>query len=341
MRNTHSWLLCALVLSSPAIAHGISQGDSVKVVSEVGHPRLTLYAWVRPIQRLNVRAGARGILKNIRVTPGQAVTKDQTLARLGGVTWRARYESDKANLIAAKKLLDLGRNRLSIIKARYPVFSNRSSLDRAYSALSKARAMYVSKKAAFLALESHRFVKSPVNGSVISIVSADGELVHTGQSVLKIEPDSSLWLRGTVYAKEIRQIHSDMHGLFHSSSGSKPVPVKVVHMIPNMHGSGVDVGLVATSKNPAWEAGESGFVRLEGKSVKEPVVPTRALVLSDGSWWLVEVSHGQYKKIRVRPNFSLHGHTWIASGIHPGVKVVVEHSYLIFHRFFSKHYAGD
>ena len=67
-------------------------------------------------------------------------------------------------------------------------------------------------------------------------------------------------------------------------------------------------------------------------------VPTRALVLDQGQWWvLVHSSTGDHRQAVV-PGPARGWRTFIERGLEPGVQVVVENAYLEFHLGISKNY---
>ncbi|MGA7801920.1 MAG: hypothetical protein WCC36_14025, partial [Gammaproteobacteria bacterium] len=97
-------------------------------------------------------------------------------------------------------------------------------------------------------------------------------------------------------------------------------------------------GLTATVPKPHWHNGESGTVTLEGASRTLVAVPTEALILDGGRWWvLVHTGGGNHRQVVV-PGPSRGEWTTIERGLQPGTAVVVQNAYLEFHRQVSRHY---
>ena len=67
-------------------------------------------------------------------------------------------------------------------------------------------------------------------------------------------------------------------------------------------------------------------------------VPTRALILDQGQWWvLVHTANGNQPRL-VTPGPARGWQTFIERGLEPGAEVVVENAYLEFHSGISKNY---
>jgi hypothetical protein len=65
-------------------------------------------------------------------------------------------------------------------------------------------------------------------------------------------------------------------------------------------------------------------------------VPTRALILDQGTWWLLVHTPQGIRRQAVVPGPSRGESTLIEKGLHPGAEIVVDNAYLLFHRDFSK-----
>lgn len=337
-----SLLACLAGLVVPGICLAASPAVStVRVQPRSGPPGYTLFAHVEPVHVLVVRAASTGTLMHVTVRPGAYVHAGERLARLGGASYRAALDSSRARLTAAKKTVALARNRLKATRSRYPVLSNRLALDQAKQALAQAEARLVKARTRFLAIKAQGTIDAPVAGTVSEMLTSDGGRVVPGDGIADIHPAGSLWLRGAVYGGAVRAMHTGMHGAFQPSGGGSPIAVRVTSLIPSDVNDGVGIALAATAKTPHWFDGESGLVSLQRHSPTELAVPTRALVLDHGHWWVLKVSNHEFRPVRVKPDGSRDGWTWIAAGVKSGERVVSSGAYRIFHRNFSKRYSGD
>jgi hypothetical protein len=101
---------------------------------------------------------------------------------------------------------------------------------------------------------------------------------------------------------------------------------------------GLPVGLLPVGKSGHWISGETGTVTLRGAPQSGVMVPTRALILDRGLWWvLVRTPHGDMRQtVLLGP--SRGDHTLIEHGLKAGAEVVVTNAYLEFHRNVSQRY---
>ena len=68
------------------------------------------------------------------------------------------------------------------------------------------------------------------------------------------------------------------------------------------------------------------------------MIPTRALILDRGEWWvLLHTDRGNHPQAVV-PGPARGWRTFIKRGLQPGAQVVVENAYLEFHSGISRHY---
>jgi cobalt-zinc-cadmium efflux system membrane fusion protein len=108
---------------------------------------------------------------------------------------------------------------------------------------------------------------------------------------------------------------------------------------------GESVGLVAAKPAahrkkvpPPWLNGERGIVTAEDSTRSMIAVPTRALILDRGHWWvLVRTTQGDHRRAVV-PGPTRGWQTFIEKGLESGQRIVVQNAYLEFHRGISQHY---
>lgn len=334
--------VCLLALAVPATGFAANAPvATTRAQRRSGQPGYTLFARVEPVRALVVRAAHTGTLNDLHARPGDHLRAGERLACLGGPTYAAALGSARAALRAARKTAQLAHDQLQATQLRYPVLSNRLALDQAKRGLASARAGLATAQARYAAIEAAGTIVAPVAGTVSEVLGSVGERVAPGDGIVEIHPAGSLWLRGAVYGDQVQAVQVGMRGRFEPSGGGRPISVLVTSLIPTDANDGVGIGFAQVAHTPHWFDGESGLVTLQGSRSSEPAVPTSALVLDRGHWWVIEKAGDTFKPIRVKPGGSRGGWTWIATGLKPGERVVSSGAYRIFHSAFSKHYSGE
>jgi RND family efflux transporter MFP subunit len=311
----------------------------VTVQAETVTNQFEAYAQVEPVAALPLRAVEAGQVLKFEAFPGMAVRAGQKLAELGGPEIQALLAQDEAaangartNLLAAQKSLAIERQQLSLHLA------TRQMLLQAEGAAAQAQAADDAAQAQLRALRETITLKAPTAGTVLAVNVADGERVSAGDTILTLQPADKLWLKASFYGAEVAAIHDGMNGEFSPASG-EPIPVKVVTVFGALTPDGGEgVGMVAARSPTNWLNGEFGMVTLNGAQRSLPVIPTRALILDHGQWWvLVRTEKGEQRQA-VMPGPARGWQAFIESGLKPGEHVVVENAYLEFHRNISKTY---
>ncbi len=143
----------------------------------------------------------------------------------------------------------------------------------------------------------------------------------------------------TYYGADLAAIRMGMRGQFAPSDGDAPVKVRVASILGAMTaGGGESVALEAVGGHPSWLSGESGTVTLDLPAQEMVAVPTRALILNQGKWWvMVHTASGDHAQ-EVVPGRAQGWETFIVSGLAPGAKVVVNNAYLLFHASVAEQY---
>ena len=297
-------------------------------------------AQVEPIAVLPVRVAQAGIVAGLEIVPGTAVQAGRKLSELGGPEIQSALEqaktdvsSTRTNLLAAQKTLAIERQQLaSHLATRQVVLQSEGAAAQAQSAFDTAQAQ-------LQALRQTITLIAPVDGTVLAVNATDGERVSTGETILTLQPADKLWLKAVYYGTDAAAIHAGMTGQFTPASGGEIIPVKVSAVFGSLNTDGGEsVGLLATTPTPGWLNGESGAVTLNGLVQQLVAVPTRALILDQGQWWvLVHTATGSRPQV-VTPGPTRGWQTFIKRGLEPGTEVVVENAYLKFHQGISKNY---
>lgn len=324
---------------APAFAAGQSSGMVTAQLEKVT-ARLEAYAQVEPIRTLPVNAAEAGTLSALRVVPGAYVRAGEILAHLRGPVLRALLVQDEANLRSAKTQMSAAEKTLTIEREQLRAhLSTRAMVHQAEGAVAKARAAFDDAHSRLAAARQMADIAAPADGMVLTLNSANGELVSAGQPVITLQPTNALWLRANYYGSDLNKIRAGMTGEFSPSNGGAPIPVRVRAVLGVMGaGGGESVAMMPVHPGKAWLNGEFGKVSIEEPARELVAVPTRALILNQGKWWvMVHTTHGARAQ-EVVPGPVQGWNTYLKSGLAPGTAVIVNNAYLLFHANITEHF---
>lgn len=313
----------------------------VKARSRTVSTLLSGYARVEPIALLELNAAQTGVITGLKVLPGESVSAGSVLGRLTGpiveqaiAQRRSVVDRAQANLTAAQKVLAIERQTQS---AR---LGTQKAVDQAKAALADAQVRLENARSQLQAVRQAIVLKAPADGIVLAVHTADGEQIQAGQTILTLQPAGQLWLRAVYYGSDAAAVRVGMTGRFEPANGGAAIPVKVRTVIGAVGPDGGQaVELAPTVPAPGWRNGETGLATLQGPERTFASVPSRALILDKGKWWvLIHTEKGNRPRLVV-PGPSRGESTLIEKGIEAGTPVVVENAYLEFHRNFAEHYA--
>ena len=331
-------LLAASLLLAPAPV----RADSGVVVARTRKiaDRLEAYARVEPIATIKLNAAQTGLITGLKVLPGESVQAGAVLGKLQGPAIEGMLAQRRAAVNSARAAQRAARQALiGERQKRAERLSTRQAVAQAKSVLAEAQARLASASAQLQTAQEEVMLKAPVAGTVLTLDAATGQRVQPGQPILTLQPTGALWLTARYYGAAAAAVRIGMSGRFTPADGSSAIPVRVRTRIgPVRPDGGQTFGLVPTESAPSWPNGEAGTVILQGAARTLPAVPTRALILYQGRWWvLVHLPHGTRRQA-VIPGPSRGDSTLIEQGLKAGTEVVLENAYLEFHREFSQHY---
>ena len=303
-------------------------------------PRLEAYAQVEPIRTLPVNAAEVGTLSGLRVVPGTHVRAGERLARLRGPVVRALLVQDEANLRSARAQMGAAEKTLAIERGQLRAhLGTRAMVHQAEGAVAKARAAFDDAQSSLAAARQMAEIAAPADATVLAVNAANGQLVSAGQPVVTLQPANALWLQAIYYGSDLDAIHVGMKGEFSPANGGAPIAVRVC-AVPGVMGpdGGERIAMTPAGAGKAWLNGQFGKVSLE-EPVRELVaVPTRALILNQGKWWvMVHTAHGDRAQ-QVVPGPTQGWNTFVKQGLSPGAEVIVSNAYLLFHASISEHF---
>jgi RND family efflux transporter MFP subunit len=317
-----------------------SPADWVTVQLRAITPQLDSYAQVEPIGVLPVNAAETGVISGLNILPGTHVRAGQAMVQLSGPSIQTLLLQGEADVRSAKAQLDAARKSLAIQREQLGAhLATRENVHQAESALAQAQAALDNAQTRLDTVRQMRTVTAPADGMVLARNSVNGELVEAGQPVVTLETAGSLWLTAVYYGRDLAAIHVGMMGHFAPSDGGPALAVRVSAVFAAMTiGGGEKVAMRPLHEPGKWLSGESGKVTLEAPSHLLPVVPTRALILNQGRWWVMIHSAKGDRAQPVLPGPAEGWNTFIEHGLAPGAQVVVDNAYLLFHAQITEQY---
>jgi RND family efflux transporter MFP subunit len=338
-------LLAFLVLAgtaAPARAKEppAEQIDAVPVERVTYRPKLRADARVSPVHLVTAKAGLTGVIEDLWVRPGQGLSAGAIIAHLGGPDQAKAMADAQAQLSAAEQNLTAATDAEQAVGSTYHLkLSDRAALDRAKVERAAAEARLASAKAELARLQALSTIVSPVAGAVVSLAAANGDRVEPGDPVLVLQRAHDLWLQAVFYGAPTTVFTPGRAARFLAVSGAKELAVRLAQVLPSLRPDG---GLTAffepAVSEPQWRGGEAGEVVLAGEPQPAIAIPTAALILDQGRWWVLTKTAGGLHRQAVDPGPSRGEQALILHGLKDGEQVVVRDAYLLFHRDFGQHY---
>ena len=327
-------------ISFPALAQPRDAGYVTAELATVTQS-MEAYGQVQPIAVLPVSAAQAGVVAGLNVLPGMHVHAGQKLAHLNGPEITALLLQSQADVRSAQAQLNASQKSLVIQHQQLTAhLSTRQAVHQAKSAVAQAQTRLDNAESHLEAVRQMMTLAAPASATVLAVNAVDGELVSAGQPILTLQTANRLWLKATYYGADLTGIRVGMAGVFTpSDESSEPIRVRVSAVFGMLApGGGESIALVPTTQKSRWVNGEFGTVTLQSPQRRLVAVPTRALILDQGKWWvLVHPPQGDRPQA-VSPGPARGWQTFLERGLNPGVEVVVDNAYLLFHHGISQNY---
>lgn len=335
-------LAAGLVLAGVSVRADAATEPYVTVQQRSVPQTLQAYGQVEPIATVQLRAVAAGTLSGLRIVAGSAVRAGEVVARIAGPRMRALLVAREQQLRAARARESAAGKALAIELRQFQAqLATQQALDAARAERASAHAAVRTAEAALQEVRSLRAVHAPVDGTVLSVQAANGEQLGVGQAIATLQPAGRLWIRARVYGADAALLRVGMAGHFKPSGGGATVAVEVTAISPALAADGgTRIGLVPATRRPPpwWVAGRWGSLVLEGPARRMVLVPTQALILDRGRWWVLVHTAAGDKPRPVVPGPAQGWWTAVASGLSAGQQVVVTDAFLDYHRGIARHY---
>lgn len=340
LRSLPAVAAVALITTTTAAAGQKSDGDAVTVQLRAVTPHLVAYAQVEPISVLPVDAAETGVVEGLKALPGAHVRAGEELARLTGPVMQTLLMQGEADVRSARSQLDATRKSLAIQRQQLPShLTTRQAVHQAEAAEAQAQTALDNAQSKLSAVRQLMTLSAADDGIVLTLNSTNGQLVSAGQTILTLQPTNRLWLRAVYYGSDLNAIRVRTTGRFTPADGSESIPVRVCSVPGTLAaGGGESIALLPAHARTAWLSGEAGTVTLDMPPRRLIAVPTRALVLNQGKWWVMVHTANGDRPQAVVPGPTEGWDTFIESGLAPGMKVVVNNAYLLFHSGISEQY---
>jgi len=357
MRSTYGWpgLGVTLILSSFAVVAFAQTPATTSIASDAGvvkarlvevAPKLSATAVVASVPELSINARAEGELADVHLFPGTPVKAGDLLARLGGPARNTAIQKARGDVDRATANLKLARDLVEGMGKTPEGLVTTAQRQTAQNGAATAAIDLDSAKNALDLLISQGEIRAPADGVISAALASEGQHVAVDAPIAKLQPQKTVWLEASFWGEEAGALSVGMRGIFTPGDGSSPVGIELSRIIAAQRpdGSVLAACSVSSSKattrpaSPSLRLGESGTLILSGKSQRVIEVPTIALVMSAGKWWVVVISGNDEKPRQIDPGEEDGGNTVIRSGLSVGESVVVTDAYLHFNRDFTKQY---
>jgi len=283
-----------------------------------------------------------GPATRVVVSPGTVVSRGQPLAYVSSpdfATAVADYRKAQTAYRNAKRIADrdsaLFKNdalaRGDLEQAQSDLASADADVEAAVQSMralgveeSQIQAVQQGKAAPIEAI-----IRSPIDGTVVEKLIADGQLLQAGSTPCFTVADlSTMWVMANVYANDLGNVSVGEPVDVLTDVSSAPIPAKVDYIasLADPNTKAVQVRIVAPNNNHALR--RDMFVRVEIKSAREKqglLIPTSALLRDDQNLPFVFVTAGTgFARRRIDLGGRIGNNYEVTSGLAAGDQVVGE-----------------
>lgn len=298
-----------------------------------------------PDRRATVGPRVAGRVMEVRVVAGETVTKGETLLILeSDAVGRARAELIAARARADVSMRAANRSR-GLLKDRV---TSQRAVEEAEGALQMAEAdlrsaethlatFGVSPEEAISDHPARVVLTSPIGGTVVERSVHIGQWVEPTDTLIEVVDLAELWLRATVYEREMRFVRSgqsvEVDVRAYPGEVFKGTIAQVGDMLETQTRS-VPIRVVLPNRDRRLKPGMFATARVQGTHAHEPqrmlAVPWSAVQEVDGHQGVfVRIDEGVYVLRRVHTGERAGDYVEILNGLSIGDEVVAEGSFLL------------
>lgn len=341
MNSARLFILAAVIGTWSVAGHHAFAEDVVtmpavqkRVVTTVSAP-----ARVQAASNTVLSASTAGIVSGLRVLPGETVQPGQTIAHLTGPTVSAESARLAGDVKSAQIRVSAATQAATIEQQKFDEqLSTRDTVARVRAELDTARQQLVAAQSANRSYASLATIGASEPGVVTAVTAADGQYVSAGQALVTVASSRGLHVVANFYGRDATVVTAGMKGEFLAEGTDAPLGVVVQRATWSVAAPGqLEVWLNALPGR-TLVAGTVGTVSLTTSGDKRLAIPSAALVLDGGQWWVLVHDKGGNHRRHVVPGPADGGWTSIVQGLSQDERVVVQDAYLLFHQDFATRY---
>lgn len=333
-------LLLLVVVPLPAKASSHQETAQVRLMPL--KQRHSYFALVVPQTIYRVVTPRSGRITAMQVKVGTAVTQGEVLARLQGPEISGEMMNLRQAIELDRKRKSTAHDLLQMVKQKQAgQLATHEALIRARLSADKADARLAADQLRLKTLLGRLNIVAPKAGYISDLEIANGDYVTLGQPLMKVTPSHDLWLKATVYGHEGRRLKPGLNGEFQPDDRNDASAVSLQNRMASVTAPGQWRSYwVPSSGGGQWYPGEAGKLTITAAPRNLPAVPTAAMILDQGRWWVMVKQAGTFEPVAVEPVADQGGMTWLSKGVVAGQSVLVNGAYQAYHRDFSSHYAN-
>jgi cobalt-zinc-cadmium efflux system membrane fusion protein len=173
-------------------------------------------------------------------------------------------------------------------------------------------------------------VRSPIDGTVVEKLIADGQLLQAGSTACFTIADlSSMWVFANVYANDLPDVSVNEPADVYTDIARAPIPGRVDYIasLADPNTKAVQVRILAPNNNQVLR--RDMFVRVQIKSARERtgmLVPVSSVMRDDQNlpYVFVAVTSNSFARKRITLGSRIGDQYEVSAGVAPGDRVVTE-----------------
>lgn len=313
--------------------------DWVTVHAQTFTPTQSVYATTAAVTTLPVMSRCAGTLVVASSSlSGAVLSAHAPLARLQGTLYQAQQTQSQANLAQSQVQVQSTERLQRIAQAELARhLATEQMVLRATSAVAVAQAELRTAQARWASVRDCGVIEAPVAGQLLDWTASTGQRVEPGQMLGRLLPSAGVWLTAHLFDVSAVALTPGRTAEFVPEDGA-PIRVRLVSVVPpETAGAGIQTNWVPVSAHP-FSLGLFGHLVLTEPVQTRVMVPTRALILDQGQWWLMLHTHQGDVRRSVVPGVAQGWLTTIEHGVAAGDSVVVRGAYLAYHHAIAQAY---